>query len=177
MPRRFPLHLGSAVLLAALGLAGCRPSPVFPEPVPTNPTDDAGYTGQMAVAFLNRFSTSSVSPQECLVDFTTSCRGTFDELSDITYNRAHYQIEGARLGQPAVTINASRTTANIQIPCSWDSRVTKCETADCTVGSYESVGGTCILSAVREPAGWKMCTSNFSGSAVTPGARNFFGPQ
>lgn len=172
-PSRF---LALAVLSAALlPLPGCRPSPLYPEPIAGNPTDDAAVVGQMALSFLNRFSTSSISPQECLVDFTSNCAGTAAELSDITYNREHYQIVGARLGEPSVTFNAARTTANIRIACSWDSRVTKCESPGCRVGSFENVGGTCILSAVREPAGWKMCTSNFSGGGITPTMRNFFG--
>jgi hypothetical protein len=156
-------------------LSSCRASPVFPSSKGANPTDAAGIVGELAVAFLNRFSTSTVSPEACLVDFTKACRGAAEELSDITYNRAHFEILGARLGTPSVSLLSGGTTANILMACSWDSRTTKCEDPGCVVGTFGSVGGTCILTGVREASGWKLCTSNFSGTVITPSTRSFFG--
>jgi hypothetical protein len=136
----------------------------------------------MAVAFLNRFAASPVSPQACLVDFTDACRGKRDELGDIEFNRDHFVILGARLGQPAVSIRPGGQSADIGVPCAFDSRVIKCETADtsCRVGAFTSVAGTCILTSVRESAGWRLCTSNFAAASGPPAsvtASLFFGPH
>lgn len=129
----------------------------------------------MAVAFLNRFSTTSVSPAACLVDFTDACRGKRDELADIENNRAYFQILGARLGTPTIRIAGSGAGADIAVPCAFDSRNTKCETPDCVPGSIGYVAGTCLLTAVREASGWRLCTSNFAGAVVSPSAQQFFG--
>ena len=140
----------------------------------------------MAVAFLNRFAATNVPAAACLVDFTDTCRGKREELSDIEYNRGHYQIVGARLGQPTVRIAGSGTTADIAVPCAFDSRVTKCEGAGCVLGAFEHVAGTCNLTTVRVPElptvpgpeslRWALCTSTFSGSAaLTPSFQAFFG--
>jgi hypothetical protein len=164
-----------AFLLLGFCLSGCASSPLLPTPVSANATDGAGLIGEMAVAFLNRFAASSVSPQACLVDFSSSCRGTSEELSDIQSNREHFQILGARLGTPSVVIAAGGASANISIACSFDSRTIKCDTPNCRVGDVGSVAGTCTLTSIRESGRWKLCTSNFSGSVISPTARTFFG--
>jgi hypothetical protein len=169
------------VLMAAVQLWAACDAPVVPTPGGISAIDASVAIGQMAVAFLNRFAASSISPQACLVDFTDSCRGKRDELSDIEFNRAHYVILGARLGQPTVAIRTGGQTADIGVPCAFDSLVIKCETADtsCKVGAFSSVAGTCILTSVREPGGWRLCTSNFASAPGPPpssAASQFFGP-
>ena len=175
--RRPPCTVTRLLALIVLmgSLPACTSSPLFPSVKGVNATDAAGIVGEQAVAFLNRFSTSSVTPAQCLVDFSSGCRGAAEELSDITYNRSHFQIVGARLGTPSVSISANGNSANISLACSWDSRATKCDTADCKVGEFGSVGGTCLLTSVREASGWKLCTSNFSGTVISPSTRLFFG--
>jgi len=166
----------SVVLVVTLACGACDKGPVSPSPGSVSATDTSEVIGQMGVAFLNRFVASEVSPEACLVDFTDACPGKRDELSDIRYNRVHFDILGSRLGQPTVRIATTGVTANISIPCAFDSRAIKCDTPDCVVGSMGYVTGNCTLTSVRETAGWRLCTSNFSGIAVTPSAQFFFGP-
>ncbi len=164
-----------ALLLATVS-ASCQATPVVPSPDGvSSPSDTATIVGNIAVAFLNRFSASTVSPEACLVDFSNACSGRADELHDIQNNRKYFEIVGARLGAPTVVINGAGTSASISLACSWDSRVVKCDTVDCEVGEFGSVGGTCLLTAVKEAGEWKLCVSNFSGRNITPANRLFFG--
>jgi hypothetical protein len=155
------------VFLLGCCFSSCA-SPTFPSADIGTPTNAASIIGGMAVAFLNRFATSTIPPEACLVDFTSACRGRAEELSDIEANRAHFEIFGARIGTPAVVVNPDGMKANISIPCAFDSQALKCDTADCTPGAFGTVAGTCTLTGVREPSGWKLCTSNFSGTVITP---------
>ena len=183
MPRSFGASNSRAVVIAALVVcAACGEATPPASPGAISATDAREAIGQMAVAFLNRFAASPVSPQACLVDFTDACRGKRDELSDIEFNREHFVILGARLGQPAVTIRAGGRTADIAISCGFDSRIIKCESADtiCRVGTLTSVAGTCVLTSVLEAEGWRLCTSNFAAAPGPPPsvtASLFFGPE
>ena len=84
----------SVVLVVALAGGACDKGPVSPSPGSVSATDTSEVIGQMGVAFLNRFVASEVSPEACLVDFTDACPGKRDELSDIRYNRVHFDILG-----------------------------------------------------------------------------------
>lgn len=183
MPRSFGASKSRAVVIAALVVCGaCGQATPPSSPGAISAIDVREVIGQMAVAFLNRFAASPVSPEACLVDFTDACRGKRDELADIAFNRDHFVILGARLGQPSVIIRAGGRTADIAIACGFDSRIIKCEPGDasCRVGTLTSVGGTCVLTGVLEMEGWRLCTSNFAAAlgpqpSVTAGF--FFGPQ
>ena len=136
----------------------------------------------MAVAFLNRFAASAVTPEACVVDFADACRGKRDELGDIESNREHFEILGARLGEPIVSIRPGAQTADIAVSCSFDSRILSCDGMGegCAEGTVGSVAGTCILTSVREPDGWRLCTSNFAGAPGPPAsdiAQSFFGAR
>lgn len=60
--------------------------------------------GDIGLGFLTKFATSSIGPEACLVDFTDSCRGKAEELSDVQNNRNHFEIVGHTLGQPRVDV-------------------------------------------------------------------------
>jgi hypothetical protein len=158
----------------AVACGSCSDATVSPSSGAVSAIDTRDVIAQMAVAFLNRFVASAVSPEACLVDFTDACRGKRDELGDIQHNREYFEIVGARLGAPTVQIASSGISATTSVPCAFDSRIRKCETPGCTLGAFGYVAGTCLLTSVREPSGWHLCSSSFAGSVVTPTAQTFF---
>jgi hypothetical protein len=85
------------------------------------------------------------------------------------------------IGTPVFTQLRLYTDAEMLIPCSFESRITKCRPGDeewgCTVGWVERVRGDCRLTGVYEQSRWWLCVSNFwNGSGtVSPTMRNFFG--
>jgi hypothetical protein len=135
--------------------------------------------GDMGLSFLEKFANSSLSPDECLVDFSDNCSGKQSEREDIERNREHYLILDWELGTPSVTNLSKYNRADIAIPCSFQSAFVKCSaevTEDCVVGEIESVSGTCRLTAVYEQARWWLCSSRFSSSgSLSPMMRSFFG--
>jgi hypothetical protein len=136
--------------------------------------------GDMGQAFLTKFGTSSIAPAACLVDFTDSCRGKLEELSDIQNNRDSFQILGYMLGQPRVNVYSPFDRAEMYITCSFDSKILKCAPGDstCKVGSVVHGDGDCYLTARYEQARWWLCDSHYASlQALTPTTKYFFGPS
>jgi hypothetical protein len=134
--------------------------------------------GDMGLSFLQKFATSSVSPEDCLVDFSDNCAGKRAELTDVRRNRENFVILSSRLGEPRITNLSKYTRADIAVSCFFESRRVKCSAGDsgCVVGAIERVDGTCRMTAVYEQARWWLCESRFSGTSVlTPSLRLFFG--
>jgi len=135
--------------------------------------------GDMGLSFLDKFATSSLSADECLVDFSDNCPGKQSEREDIERNREHYLILDWELGAPIVSNLSKYNRADIAIPCSFESAFVMCSpavTPDCVVGEIESAAGTCRLTAVYEQARWWLCDSRFSSSSsLSPMMRSFFG--
>jgi hypothetical protein len=134
--------------------------------------------GDMGRSFLQKFATSSVSPEACVLDFSDGCSGKKAELADIQRNRVNFVILDSRLGEPRVTNLSRYTRADISMSCFFESRRVTCPpgSAGCVVGAIERVSGTCRLTAVYEQARWWLCESRFSGtSLLSPGMRLFFG--
>jgi hypothetical protein len=126
--------------------------------------DSYADISKLSLDFLNDFATYSMSPEQCVRNFSDSCRGKADELNDIRANRTNFQIQSARLGTPAVLFDANMTFANSDVPCTFVS-IQK------TTGKTETATGTCLLTGVYENFKWFLCDSNFRGSATTISAR------
>jgi hypothetical protein len=140
--------------------------------------DSVKEIGDMGVSFLQKFATSSVSPDACLVDFSDNCRGKASEREDIERNRENFLILDSTLGTPRVTNLTKYSRADIRIACAFESRRLKCSPgdSDCVVGGVEEANGTCRLTAVYEQARWWLCSSNFDpASTLSPAMRLFFG--
>lgn len=135
--------------------------------------------GDMGVKFLNLFADSSVSPEGCLVDFTDTCPGKLDELSDIRNNREFYLIRSHSLGQPAVSVTSPFNSAEMHIACTFESEFRKCPPSvpGCTVGSVVIGSGDCYLTARYEQARWWLCDSRYFAASLTPALKHFFGPN
>jgi hypothetical protein len=109
----------------------------------------------MSVAFLvDKFGNSAVSPEACLVDFSDSCQGKGDELSDIRANRQTFTILDASARVLTVAFDFARTRADIDAPCVFhDRRLDN--------GLVGTSAGDCLLTAVYESRRWWLCDSHF----------------
>ena len=115
----------------------------------------------LALDFLvNKFGDFSVSPQECVSNFSDSCRGKADELSDITNNRKFFHILSASYSVATIEFNANKTFANISGPCVFEDIVQ-------STGVRERVTGNCLLTGVYENFKWLLCDSTFESTAPT----------
>ena len=109
---------------------------------------------------VNKFGNFNVSPQDCVSNFSNSCRGKADELSDITNNRKFFHILSATFSVASIDFNADKTFANVNGPCVF-------EDIDQSTGVRERVTGNCLLTGVYENFKWLLCDSHFESTAPT----------
>jgi hypothetical protein len=122
--------------------------------------DSMAESSQLSMDFLRDFTTFSVSPEQCVRNFSDNCRGKADELSDIRNNRSQFHILGGVFSVSSVAFNADRTFANIVAPCTfYDIRNDN--------GKHETVVGTCLLTTTYENWRWYLCDSNFAWIGTT----------
>jgi hypothetical protein len=121
---------------------------------------------ELSMRFLRDFATSSVSPDACVRDFAETCSGKLDELRDIRDNRFHYDIVSSSLRFRNVGVSSNRMSGNSSVDCSFVSRYKACppNNPGCTIGSLESVAGTCLLTAIYDQNRWWLCESNFQAN-------------
>lgn len=125
--------------------------------------DSTAETSKLSMDFLKDFTTYEVSPEQCVRNFSDSCRGKADELSDIRNNRALFVIAGGNFSVANVNLSSDRTFANITAPCTfYDTRKDN--------GKHETVVGTCRLTSVYEDWQWRLCESNFDWIGTTTNA-------
>jgi hypothetical protein len=118
---------------------------------------------KLSMDFLTDFTTYSVTPEQCVRNFSDSCRGKRAELTDVQQNRELFQILGGQFSVSSVTLNSDKTSANVVAPCTFFDIVK-------ATGVHETVSGTCLLTAVYENWRWFLCDSNFSWSGTTTSA-------
>jgi hypothetical protein len=117
--------------------------------------DSPAEIGKMALAFLvDYFGHSEVSPSACLVDFSDSCRGKAEELSDIEANRRTFVILDASARVDRISVDAGMTYADVIAPCTFRDR-------RLGTGYEGTTDGDCLLSAVYEDRRWWLCDSHF----------------
>ena len=101
----------------------------------------------------NKFGNYNVSPQECVSNFSDSCRGKADELADITANRQNFQILSATYSVDSITLNSDKTFATVVGPCVFIDIIK-------ASGAKERVSAICTLTAVYENFRWFLCESH-----------------
>jgi hypothetical protein len=122
--------------------------------------DSSAEITTLSLQFLKDFTTYSVSPAECVRNFSDSCVGKAEELGDIAYNRLNFHILGGDYHVQNITYNADRTFANVTAPCTF---------YDIPRGGVrERVDGTCLLTATYENWSWWLCKSNFLPAGSAP---------
>jgi hypothetical protein len=128
--------------------------------------DSTAELSAMTLRFLLQlFGNSAVSPDACLVDFSTNrslCpTGRDAERVDIVNNRAEYvEIYDAQARIETIEFNGARTFAWIEAPCLFRSRKRN--------GSLEGFAGNCELTAVYDQGRWWLCESYFRNSVPIP---------
>jgi len=133
-------------------------------PVQVHYNDSYRDISSLSIDFLNDFGTYSTSPEQCVRNFSDSCKGKAEELGDIRANRLNLHIQSAKLGVPAVLLNGDLTFANSDVPCTFVS-------TQKSTGKTETATGTCLLTAVYENFKWFLCDSNFRGTSTTNSIR------
>ena len=137
----------------------------------------------LSVRFLNDFATSSVSPAQCVSEFSDSCRGKKDEFSDIDDNRHDFLILASTIRPTSLSIASSRTAATVHTFCSFTSRIIttqprdeNCQHGECPLNSVGNAQGDCWTTNVYENGRWWLCDSHFTGAApLNAVTRAFFG--
>lgn len=138
---------------------------------------------ELSLRFLGDFANSSVKPEECVSEFSDSCRGKKDEFDDIADNRHDFKIIESTLRHTGLSIAPARTTATVHTFCSFTSEVIttspreeSCQGGKCPLGSVGSVQGDCWTTNVYEKGRWWICESHFASSGtLTAIGRAFFG--
>jgi hypothetical protein len=155
-----------------------REHKVESSPVAVRVHDSPTELGNIGRSFLRKFATTAISPEECVTDFSDSCRGKFDELDDIRNNRKWFVIRSHTLGTPRVNVSSPYLRADTVIPCSFESLVAVCPPGEsrCVPGTIERVAGDCSLTGIYEQNRWWLCESRFfSTLPLTNTMRQFFG--
>jgi hypothetical protein len=112
------------------------------------------------------FPDFNTSPQSAVQDFSDSCSGKRDELSDVTNNRINFHILSGTYSNVQVDLNGDRTSANVNGACTFVDIPTN--PTNPNVGRRESVTGICTLTAVYENWQWFLCESHFRGLGTVP---------
>jgi hypothetical protein len=112
----------------------------------------------IGVQFIKDFGTFSVSPDECVRNFSNSCRGKQEERDQIAANREAFRILSAEFsGVPAVTFNTELTAGTVEGPCVFEDIPNSGPNA----GRRQRVSGTCHLTTIYENFRWYLCDSFF----------------
>ena len=119
--------------------------------------DSPAETLAISTLFIRDFGTYSVTPEQCVRNFSDNCRGKQDELEDIEDNREETQILSSVITSTVVTFNNDLTTGTVEGPCQFED-IPKSGT---NAGKREFVSGTCKLTTVYENFRWYLCTSSF----------------
>ena len=145
--------------------------------------DSPREAGNVAWEFLNDFSHSNVPAEAALRNFSFRlCQeGAAAELSDVENNRKQFVINSYALGQPRVSVDFAsrcpfrnrRGDACVSIPCRWNS--TGIDLRSDFYGKTGDAIGTCYLVAVYDQPAWRLCSSEWEGTATAARWRSFFG--
>jgi hypothetical protein len=119
----------------------------------------------LASLFLKDFGTFSVSPEQCVRNFSDNGRCAGEkamELSQIQNNRANYHILNSTFTPTSVTFNSSQTSGVVDGPCVFEDIPNVGHIPPLTnEGRRELVAGICHLTTVYENFQWRLCVSNF----------------
>jgi hypothetical protein len=130
----------------------------------------------LATTFVDDFLHSERTPEFCVRNFSDSCPGKREELSDIQQNRARFvNNPGASSMGPSsiVFYDSGSTTRRTPVPASqavYAELTAACRFAafDKTTGQNGIAVGTCLLTNVYENFQWRLCDSRFTTPSLSP---------
>jgi hypothetical protein len=122
----------------------------------------------LAQQFLLDFS-RQIDPAQVMRNFTPTCPGTADELSDVQNNQRNFTITSYRVDQPATQANFTGTCpfrnrmgdACALVPVEWYSTIRANGKAIWTRGIDQ-------VTAILENDQWKLCASDYDELAASP---------
>ena len=121
--------------------------------------DSPAEVKELGYDFLVRkFGNFDVTPAEAVSNFSDSCPGKADELSNIEFNRAMFHILSASFPTPVASFNSAFTQGTVQGPCMFEDIPGPGQT---NAGHREFVNGICFLTTVYDNFRWYLCDSHF----------------
>jgi len=142
--------------------------------------DSSREITSLATTFIDDFLHSERTPEFCVRNFSDSCPGKAEELSDIRTNRARFvnNPSASSMGPSSITFfDVASASKRVQVPASlatYAELTASCRFAatDRTTGQSSVAVGTCLLTGVYESFQWRLCDSRFLAPSLTPsGAR------
>jgi hypothetical protein len=133
--------------------------------------------GDLAVDFLTAFS-KQVDPAIVMRNFSTNCRGTIDETSDVIHNQVDFSITSFTIGAADTTVpfigrcpfRLRQGDACSFVPAEWHSLIksaTYHPDLQPYIGKTMNVTGTDQVTAVLENDQWKLCASDWDQTTGT----------
>jgi hypothetical protein len=124
--------------------------------------DSQAELSALALTFLDDFVHSERSPEFCVRNFSDSCRGKAEELSDIQRNRSLFVNDPNRSSFRISSIGYN-TGGNVPTQATFATVLAPCEfgSTEKSTGIFGVARGTCRLTNVYEDFRWRLCESNF----------------
>jgi hypothetical protein len=124
--------------------------------------DSVAEITKMSIRFLvDLFGDSNVSPEACMVDFSDTCKGKDDELSDIRDTRSQMVMRKAEAQVSKIEFHSSMNWAEITAPCTFH------DTSRAN-GRLHYASSNCLLTAVYDKPRWYLCDSH-----IEPGIHGY----
>ncbi|HVH28920.1 MAG TPA: hypothetical protein VM818_19300 [Vicinamibacterales bacterium] len=111
----------------------------------------------ISVQFIKDFGTYSVTPEQCVRNFSNTCPGKEAERDDIENNRENFLIQSAEITPTVVTFDKTGGTGLLEGQCVFIDIPRNGPAA----GRRERVTGICHLETVYENFRWYLCVSRF----------------
>jgi hypothetical protein len=125
----------------------------------------------LAVEFLTDFSQQRLSPGQVVRNFSDSCRGKDDELDDVRDNQQEFTITSFSVeGNPPVDIafgGVCRDRGRTGDACTYVN--VRWESIEKANGRRWVTVGVDQVSAIYESSRWRLCDSDFFGTATVNG--------
>ena len=127
----------------------------------------------MAVEFLTDFSQQRLSPDQVIRNFSDSCRGKGEERDDVVKNQRDFTITGFSVeGNPPVDVafgGVCRDRGRTGDACTYVN--VRWESTEKSNGRRWVTMGVDQVSAIYENSRWRLCDSDFFGTATIDGVR------
>jgi hypothetical protein len=137
--------------------------------------DSTREVTSLATTFIDDFLHSERTPEFCVRNFTDTCPGKRQELSDIRQNRARFVNNpgASSVGPASITFFDTSNTPRIAVPASqavYAELTASCRFAatDKATGQAGVAVGTCLLTNIYENFQWRLCDSRFLAPSLSP---------
>jgi hypothetical protein len=126
--------------------------------------DSANEVANLALLFLEEFADSTIPAATTVRNFSDTCRGKADELSDVTTNRETVRINSHTYGAPSTTVafgglcKGKASDACVVTTVEWNSTVK-------LTGAIDISKGVSTISGIYRDSRWWLCDSLYDGKS------------